>query len=74
MSREAHVLVALGVVAVRLEYKGESVAWRQDGVVARVMPISRILKTTKLFQDFSIMENLRDNTKVNICYDEVCLC
>lgn len=48
VSREAHVLVALWVGAVRLENKGESVAWRQQGLRARMMPVGRILIPTKL--------------------------
>ncbi len=52
--------MALWVAVVCLEYEGESVAWRQYGLVARVMPISRILMATKLPQDLVIIENLKD--------------
>lgn len=59
VSREAHVLAALWVGAVRLENEGESVAWRQQGLRARMMPVGRILIPTKLSQNLTIVENLQ---------------
>lgn len=58
MSREAHVLVALRVGAVTLENKGERVAWRQQGLSARMMAVSRILVPTELSQNLLSIENL----------------
>lgn len=53
--------MALWVAAVCLENEGESVAWRQDGLGARVMPFSRVLDSTKLSQDLMLIENLKDH-------------
>lgn len=61
MSREAHVLVALWVGAVTLENEGESVAWRQQGLSARMMPVSRILTPTELSQNLLLKEYLGEN-------------
>lgn len=51
--------MALWVVVVCLEDESESVAGRKDGLVARVIPISRVLMATKPSQDLSIIENLK---------------
>ena len=58
MSGEAHVLVALWVGAVALENEGESVAWRQQGLGARMMAVSRILAPTELSQNLLLIKNL----------------
>lgn len=58
MSGEAHVLVELWVGAVTLENEGESVAWRQQGLSARMMAIRRILTPTELSQNLLLIENL----------------
>lgn len=61
MSGEAHVLVALWVGAVTLENEGESVAWRQQGLRARMMPVSRILTPTELSQNLLLKEYLGEH-------------
>ncbi len=66
LSRKAHVVVALWLAVVCLENEGESVAWRQYGLVARVISVRRIHVATKLFQDFIIIENLKDHIKDKI--------
>jgi len=60
LSREAHILVVLWVAVIWLEYKGESVAWRQDGLVAWVIPISRVFIATELPEQLFIIKNLTD--------------
>lgn len=57
MSPEAYILVALWVALIRVEYKGKSVARRQDGLVSWVMAVSGIL-AAELSQDFFIMQDL----------------
>lgn len=57
--------MALWVAVICLEYEGKAVAWKQNGVVARVILVSRIL-TTELSQDFFFAENLKDNAKAII--------
>lgn len=51
--------MALWVVVVRLECQAESVAWRQDGLIAWMMPIGRVLMPTKLSQDLCVIEYLK---------------
>lgn len=83
VSQEAHVLVALWVGAVRLENKGESVAWRQQGLRARMIPVGRILIPTKLSQNLTIEENLQEHVRnitprgkvvSSTCNDKECDC
>lgn len=58
--------MALWVAVICLEKEGESVAWRQYGLSAGVMPSSRILIPTKLSQDLNIIENLKDHIRDKI--------
>lgn len=57
------MLVALWVGAVTLENEGESVAWREQGLGARMMAVSRILTPTELSQNLLLMENLGEHVR-----------
>lgn len=61
VSREAHIFVALWVGGVSLENEGESVARRQEGLGTRMIPISGILTPTKLIQNFTLIEHLKEH-------------
>lgn len=57
------MLVALWVGAVTGENEGEIVAWRQQGLSAGMMAVSRILTPTELSQNLLLIENLGEHVR-----------